>query len=181
MENKKIQKFYFSAGGFSLMEVLIAISMFAFFFVVFSTSILSNKRDSQNMHLELQMLELTEKKMEEIILAPPTFSEALTLAVEKKKFEGNENADFEYTVEWKRLELPNFLEMMEMQQKENDAQSGAQPSTINPQVKTVLEKIQKSFNESLWQLRITVIHLPTQTNYSLTNWMQDATKKVVIP
>lgn len=190
-------------SGFSLFEMLIAFSLFAVFFVVFASSILSNKKDSQYLNTDLILATLAQQKMHETILAPPTLSDQLTLLKpETKKFENDsseysEYKDYTYTIEWKRLELPNMKDLMQLQQQGDASSSGSDaaanssssndPSDANANssnqalaqgTSMLLQKVHDTLKSLLWQVRITTTHVPSNASFVLSTWIRDPNQKV---
>jgi len=109
--------------GFSLFEVLIAISVFAVFFIVFSNSFFQNQRASTELNEELIMSTLAEKIVRETLITPPVMNENLHNSNKKESFEESIYKDYTYTVEWSRLELPNFGELMKLFSEDQEQSS----------------------------------------------------------
>ena len=84
-----VKKLILTNRGFTLLEVMIAMMIFAFFITVFVATQGENLNDSMRMRQELIMQQLCESKINEIIIDPPEFREALTLTKEQKTFEEN--------------------------------------------------------------------------------------------
>jgi prepilin-type N-terminal cleavage/methylation domain-containing protein len=93
-------------SGFTLIEVMIAISIFTVFATVFITGQGYNLLDSGQLKQELIMKDLAENKINEIIVNPPELSDSLTLAPETKDFETN--PDYQYKIEYKKFFVPDM-------------------------------------------------------------------------
>ena len=79
MEKRKISFFKLinDKKGFTLMEVMIAISIFAVFATVFVTGQGYNLLDSSKLKDEMLMKDLCENKINEIITNPPELRDSL--------------------------------------------------------------------------------------------------------
>ena len=97
-----------NSRGFSLMEVMIALTIFSFFITAFMVGHGGNISDSTFMEEELTLRHLCDKKIQSIIINPPEFKESLTLAPESGSFEEDEYKNYEFSVEYQRLEIPNL-------------------------------------------------------------------------
>lgn len=161
-----------SEKGFSLFEVLVAISVFAIFFVVFSSSFFHNKNASMELNEELAMANIAEKTLKEILLSPPTLTESLHKSEKKENFEDAAFKDYQYIVEWSRLEIPNFSELTRLSgdNKDQNAQSSI--------VAKVFKHVQEATKDSIWQLRLTIIHTPTEKKYPVALWFKNPNKEI---
>ena len=91
--------------GFSLIEVLIAITLFAFFVTAFLTAQGYNVSDSALSEEQLMLQQLCERKINELYLDPPKFQNMAMGLKETKTFEENDLKGFEYTLEIKKLTI----------------------------------------------------------------------------
>ena len=73
--------------GFSLLEVMIAITLFAFFVTAYLTGQGYNIEDSRISEEQLILQQLAERKINELIFEPPKFSNATDNSKETKTFE----------------------------------------------------------------------------------------------
>lgn len=167
---KEIAKIHNKDNGFTLIEVLVAMAIFAFFASVFITSQSYNLSKSGQMREEVRVKSLTQSVMDDIIENPPAFSESLTLSPETKSFE--QNPEYQYTVEYKKVVMPDLSGMMgeEEQQADDGGISGIQ--------KSLAEKIKKNLEEMIWQVRVTVVHKESNLSYSLAAWLMNDGAKV---
>lgn len=161
-----------NAKGFSLIEVLIALTIFAVFATAFISSQGSNVVDSARIDEENLIAQLCENKLSEIILNPPEFRESLTLSKETKPFEGEEVKDYEYTIEYRRLKIPNFAKIA--------GESSEEGATSNSAQGKVFDLIKKNIEEMIWQISITVRNKNTDYKYTLTTWLENTAAKVSI-
>ena len=172
--------------GFSLLEVLIAITLFVVFTATFLTSQSYNVSDSVLSEQQLILQQLAEMKINELHLDPPKFQNLSTTGtVETKKFEETELSNFEYKLELKPLVIPDFSQLFG--QGENNAEdpnaSGSdyfdQTSQRNSQLeKLVFSELKKNVEKIIWQARITVTNKETNLNYTLSTWITNYNEKV---
>lgn len=109
MEKRLI--FNLHSKGFSLVEVMIAMTLFALFITAFLMSQGSNISGSINMEEDLTMQALAQRKINEVLLDKPTFTNATENDVETKNFEEEEYKRYKYTIEYVKLEFPNFQQL----------------------------------------------------------------------
>lgn len=152
--------------GMSLIEVMIAMTVFAVFVSVFVMTNGSNLTDSRNFKDELKLRDLASSIINEIIVKPPALTEALTLSPETKPFENDPN--YTYTIEWKKFELPDYTKMMG--EDNNDPQAAFQ--------KKVFEQVKNNMELMVWQLAVEVRSLDTNMGYRLATWIYNHEAKV---
>lgn len=158
--------------GFSLVEVLIALTIFAVFATAFISSQGSNVADSARIDEENLIAQLCENKLNEIILNPPEFRESLTLSKETKGFEAEEIKDYEYTIEYRRLKIPNFAKIAG-----ESGEEGVQSSSSQGKI---FDIIKKNVEEMIWQVSVTVRNKNTDYKFTLTSWLENTQAKVSI-
>ena len=157
--------------GFSLLEVLIAITVFAVFLSAYVVSQGQNLSDSAQLQEDLVLRKLAEEVMNHIIFAPPELSSALTLAPESKKFE-DEYENYEYTIEYKKIEIPNLMELNKQGQEESPLNQNIQKK-IYQQIKTNIENL-------LWQVAVNVKNTTSQRTYTLSTWIKHPKAKIKV-
>lgn len=172
-----------SESGFSLLEVMIAITLFAFFITAFLTSQGYNVSDSETSEQQLILHSLAEKTINEIIINPPRFSNATQNSNEKKKFEETEYSNYEYELEIKKLVIPDFGQLFGSKsgtdEGENDYYSSANQNKRDSNLeKVIFEQLKKNIERMLWQVRITVINKDNGMSYSLSTYLTDYNQKV---
>jgi prepilin-type N-terminal cleavage/methylation domain-containing protein len=160
--------------GFSLFEVLIAISVFAVFFIVFANSFFQNQRASSEINEEMLMSTLAEKIIRETLISPPVMNESLHKSNKKENFEDANYKDYSYSVEWARLELPNFGELMKLSNQ--DQEQDSQQSIVGQ----VFKQVQESTKDILWQLRLTIVHTPSGRQYPVSLWIKNPDKEITL-
>tara|TARA_B100000925_G_scaffold291760_1_gene281244 strand:- start:10471 stop:11028 length:558 start_codon:yes stop_codon:yes gene_type:complete len=161
-----------SQSGFTLIEVLIAMTIFAVF--SFSATVLlgENKSDSLQMRQESVLEDIATELINQAIAAPPEFSKALLLspANEYTKFE--ENKAYEYRYEWHEFKIPD---LSKIQGQDPNEQSDNQNDQVN---KIVFDNIKANLELQIWQLTVIVREVDSKFSYDLTTWVLDKKHKV---
>lgn len=177
-----------SETGFSLLEVMIALTLFAFFVVAYLTSQGYNVSDSQLSEEQLILQQLCERKINELIIDPPKFSNASDNLKETKTFEESELQNFEYTLELKKLTIPDFAQLFaqkgatteEAQDSyEGDYYSESTKNQRNSNVeKMVFEELKKNIERMIWQARVTVRNKETNYTFTLSTFLTNYNEKI---
>ena len=178
-------------SGFSLLEVLIAVLLFSVFYLVYSTSERINLMTSSSWQKDMILLELCDRVISETINKPPPFADSLTLIPETKNFEDAKWQDYQYTIAWKRFELPaNFADLLfsgatgSGDEAEGEAESTTASSTNNSQnaavLKQVFSQVQKNLKNLIWQIKVTVEEKSSKEKYELTHWIRNPDAKVEV-
>lgn len=177
-----------SQKGFSLIEVLIAITLFAFFVTAFLTAQGYNVSDSQLSEQQLVLQQLCERKINELYLDPPKFQNISTELKETKKFDEAELAEFEYTLEIKKLTIPDFAQLFgqkggvseegENAYEGNYLDEGNKNKRNSALEKLVFEELKKNIEKMVWQARVTVTNKETKYSYSLSTWLTNYNEKI---
>jgi prepilin-type N-terminal cleavage/methylation domain-containing protein len=165
--------------GFSLLEVMIAITLFAFFVTAFLTSQGYNVSDSQLSEEQLMLQQLCERKINELHLDPPKYQNLMDGIKETKTFEENDLSNFEYTLELKKMVIPDFAQLFaqkdaasaeakEAYEGDYFSQSGQRNSNLE---KLVFEELKKNIERMIWQARVTVTNKETKYSYTLATWL----------
>ncbi len=175
-------------SGFSLLEVMIAITLFAFFITAFLTSQGYNISDSALSEEQMILQSLAEKKINELFLEPPTFSNATENLKETKKFEEKEFENYEYTLEIKKLSIPDFAQLfgqkgaVSEESKENydgdyynDSNSGRRNASLE---KMVFDELKKNIEKIIWQARVTVTNRESKYSFSLSTYLTNYNENI---
>jgi len=148
-------------SGFTLVEVMIAMTIFALFVTAFLMSQGTNIDNSSMMQEDIILHSLAQRKINEVLIDKPTFTNATENDVDSKNFSEEEYKKYKYTVEYKKLEFPNF------QQLTGTSEENDQNQDPNKAVKKmVFDKLKKNVEQMLWQVQVTITN--TETNYSFT-------------
>lgn len=180
---------FLSAAGFSLIEVLIAITLFAFFVTAFLTAQGFNVSDSALSEEQLVLQQLCERKINELYLDPPKFQNLTVGGIkETKKFEEREFSNYEYTLEIKKLTVPDFAQLFGQKdgvsQEGKDAYDGDYLNSNNSSQrnsgleKMVFEELRKNIEKIVWQARITVTNKETKYSYTLATWLTNYNEQI---
>ncbi len=153
-------------SGFTLLEVLIAMGIFAFFTAAYVTRQSYNLSVSSHLRVENELKVLCQKVMNETIATPRDFSESMLLSPETKTFEKNEN--FEYTIAWSKLKFPEFNQLLS---EEERVEEGAEGSAGVQ--KSLMDQIKNNLQEGLWQLKVTVRNKELNYSYTLSTWIEN--------
>jgi prepilin-type N-terminal cleavage/methylation domain-containing protein len=176
--------------GFSLIEVLIAVTLFAFFVTAFLTSQGYNVSDSQLSEEQLILQQLCERKINELFLDPPKFQNILGTMKETKTFEEKDLSGFEYTLEIKKLTIPDFAQLFGQKGAvSEEAQDSYEGDYLNQGSsnkrnsgleKMVFEELRKNIEKIVWQARVTVTNKETKASYALATWLTNYNEKIQI-
>ena len=154
--------------GFTLLEVMIALTMFSIFLTAFLVSQGGNIASSTLMQEELTLKNLAMTKLNELILEPPAFTESLNGKIDSKNFD-SPYQDYSYIIEWRKLEVPDFQDVLmtgtvSQGDNENNQQLDAIKQLVFTQLKENIEKI-------VWQVRVTVKNRETNFPFSISTWV----------
>ncbi len=164
--------------GFTLIEVLIALLIFAFFIVAFSSGMGNNLLDSASFKEDILLKNLCESKINELIINPPELKESLTLTKETKTFENND--DYTYTVAYKKFPVPDITKLQGKSASSLES-LGNEEDKENQELNT---KIFKTFKENmekmLWQIEVQVKNKITEQSFTLSYWILHPSPEVKI-
>ena len=170
-----------SNKGFSLVEVLIAVMSFAAFMAAFSLTQGNGLTDSERMKEEVNLHTLTEDMLTQIILDPPKFRKSLTLSPETKSFEKEGYENYQYTIEYRELELPDLSKLVDIATGEEEEEDEDPESNGDKAMKQkVFKRIQKNLQKIIWQVIVTVKNKTTGEEYSLSSWLTNSKAKIKV-
>ncbi|MCB9061863.1 MAG: prepilin-type N-terminal cleavage/methylation domain-containing protein [Halobacteriovoraceae bacterium] len=162
-----------SNKGFTLLEVLVATAIFAFFIAAFSSRHSANVLSSNTIREDLILKELCLKALNETMLDPPKFSTSITLAPEAAKV-FDDFPDYEYVIEWKEFDVKPVISMLLGAEEKESAEENATKQALQRLEKPIVENLKKQ----LWQLKITVTNKNTGYFQDLTTWVYDEKAQV---
>ncbi len=171
LENKNL--------GLSLLEVLIATSLFFIFFTAFVSSQADNLLDSQHMTQELFLHNLAENTINDILISPPPLKENGLSKPETKSFEQAGLDDYEYDLEFKPFDIPDGV-MKQFSaglggggedEGGNDGEENQNPQT--QALKLLMKEFQKNLKKALWQVRVTIRNKESGQEYYLTSFLRN--------
>ncbi len=165
---------------------MIAITLFAFFVTAFLASQGYNVSDSALSEEQLILQSLAEKKISLLHLEPPTFSNATENLKETKSFEEKEFENYEYTLEIKKLEVPDFAQLFSQANNSdgsNQDSFGNEESTNSPQrnsniEKIVLNELKENLQKIIWQARVTITNKETKYSFSLSTYLTNYNENI---
>lgn len=157
-----------SQAGFSLMEVMIAVTIFAVFITAFVTAQSGNVGNSVQMNESVILLRLCENKINEAILNPPKFTNLTDKEVETKNFTTEGYKQYKYTIEYKKVEFPDFNSITG--QTEEDTNRQGNDALVK---KTLFKKLKENIEKIIWQVRVEVVNTETLEKYELTSWVDN--------
>ncbi len=153
--------------GFSLLEVMIAMTVFAIFITGFMVSLNNNEADSISFKNENFLNKLCQNKLNEVLLDLPELEESLTLTSKTGNFDEEGYPDYEYKITYKRFEIPN-LNFSESEESKNNYEN------------KVFELMEKNFKELIWQVEVQVKKKGTDFPAILSTWIYNKEAKVEI-
>ncbi len=177
--------------GFSLIEVVIAITIFSFFVTAFLTGIGYNVTDSSLSEEQLKLQLLAERKINELYLSPPKFTNLVTTGFkETKTFEEEDYTGYEYTMEIKKMEMPDFSQLFSQKGAATDEANEANDSDYfnennkyqrNASVeKMIFDQLKKNVEKVIYQARVTITNKETKYAYSLSTFITNYDEKIQI-
>ena len=156
--------------GFSLLEIMIALTIFSVFITVFLTNQSYNISDSTQMEEEIKVHHLCETKINEIFLDPPDFTDSLDGKKEVKSFKLKGYENYSYQILYKKLKLPTFDKLTPPGDELQKGQS--------EQEKIVMDKLKENIEKVVWQLEVTIKNKDTDYEYSLSTWIQNTKAEI---
>lgn len=163
---KELNSSLYKQKGFTLVEVMIAMTIFALFTTAFLMSQGANIDDSAMMQEDLILHSLAQRKINEVLIDKPQFTNATEKDVDSKNFEEDEYKKYKWTVEYKKLKFPNFQQLIGASEEEDAAQDRNQAIK-----KMVFDKLKKNVELMLWQVQVTVENTETNYKYTLSSWI----------
>lgn len=176
--------------GFSLLEVMIALTLFSIFVASYLVSQGYNVSDSALNEEQLMLQQLCEVKLSELYINPPKFINISSSGLkETKKFEESEYSNYEYTVEIKKINLPDFGQLFgskgnasedaQEQNEDNDYFNDANKAQRNSNTeKMVFDTLKKNIERIVWQARITVTNKETKYSYALSTYLTNYNEQI---
>ncbi|MBC7427088.1 MAG: prepilin-type N-terminal cleavage/methylation domain-containing protein [Bacteriovorax sp.] len=164
-------------SGFTLIEVMIAISIFAVFATVFVTGFGYNLLDSGKIKEDILLKDYCENKLNDIISNPPTLSDSLTLTKDTKDVENDSN--YQTIVEFKKFTVPDVTKIMGNPGAEEGGQSEEQSQQAQMQ-KRIFTVYKENMEKMIWQVEVTVRSKLTSETFRLSSWIYNQQADVKI-
>lgn len=162
-------------SGFSLIEVLIAMTVFSMFITAYMVARGQNLTDSSRMSEELVLKKLTERVLNETLLNPPELNPSRSFVPETKRFEDKGFENFEYTIEFQKIELPDLSQIGSGGEEAQDDDNGN--AAIQ---KRIYQQFADNIERIVWQLRVTVKNTDTDYNYILSTFLKNRKAEIKI-
>lgn len=159
-------------AGFTLMEVMIALVIFSVFAAAFVTGQGYNLLDSSKLKEEMLMKDFAENKINEIITNPPELRDALTLSKETKEVEANK--DYQTTVEYKKLFVPDMNKITGETADDKEESAQAQME------KRIFKVFKDNMEKMIWQVEVTVKNKTNDSSFKLSAWIYNQNADVQI-
>ncbi|CBW26139.1 putative exported protein [Halobacteriovorax marinus SJ] len=159
-------KYKLTNDGFTLVEVMISLAIFAVFASAYLTAQGFNISDSTVMREELELKRYAELKVNELIVTPPELKESITLTKETGKFEENDN--FTYSIEYKKFLIPDLNKI-----------TGADEEAQDPNESKIFENVKKNLEKIIWQVEVTVKNETSERSYSVSTWLYNHQAQVM--
>lgn len=155
-------------SGMTLVEVTIAIFLFALFITAFMVGQGDNISDSIAFKGDLLLKDIAEMKMSETLINPPQdfrpSAGKVKVAEEKKKFEDiEEYPDYRYAVQLFKVTIPEYEKITGKSEEENPDQDQAMQ-------KRIFDNFKRNMEQLVWQIVITVEHKPSGASHELSTW-----------
>jgi prepilin-type N-terminal cleavage/methylation domain-containing protein len=166
-----MEKFFMRPNekGFTLIEVMIALAIFAVFITAFVSSQATNLTISARFKEELTLHQLAADKLNEIIVSPPEWSERLELTPETGKFENNEL--YTFSVTYKRFIIPDLSKIQGTEENQGDNQMAQLEQRLFASIKDNMERL-------LWQVEVMVANSESKEEYRLSTWLYNSKGQV---
>lgn len=146
--------------GFSLLEVVVALSIFAVFATAFVQSQGTQVTISMGFQQELKLRNLAQQVINEIIMNPPDLGENLFVGGESKTFENDQN--YSYNIQWTKFTLPDFNKL-KANANEGQGQTGVEGR--------IMEKVRENMERLIFQLEVTIINKENGFSHTVTTWL----------
>ncbi len=168
MKKIKLRALIKSEEGMTLVEVTIAIFLFALFITAFMVGQGDNISDSISFKGDLLLKDIAEMKMNEVIINPPQDfrpgAGKVDVNADKKKFEEiEEYPDYRYAVQLFKVTIPDLEKIQGKPEEENPNQDQAMQ-------KRIFDNFKRNMEELVWQIVVTVEHKPSGATYDLSTW-----------
>ena len=162
-------------SGFTLVEILIALTVFAFFAGAMVFRLTNNVSGSMQMATDLTMHNLAELKMNETLIGKKEFTNATENDPDTGSFEIEGYEKYKFKVQISKLELPDFSQLIG--QGEDEENSDTDNAQTNKVQKLIFEKLKSNIEEMIWQVTVTITG-PEGDEYSLNSWINKSNAKI---
>ena len=157
-------------SGMTLIEVTIALLLFALFVTAYVSSEGNNINASISFKGELLLKDIAEMKMNEELVNPSeTFRPSGgKVAIEPPKDsdfkEIEEYPEYKFAVQYFKITIPELSKITGQEEEENN------PDQNQAIQKRIFDNFKKNMERLIWQMVVTVKHLPSGQTYELSTW-----------
>jgi len=166
-----VKKLIYTEKGFTLIEVLFSLAIFAAFLLGIYVTISHNVSSSILMKEDINLHNLAELKMNEVLLDKKEFTNATATDVDSGSFEIEGFKNYKFEVKITPTKFPDFSQIMGKSEDE-DQGSGDRIQ------KVIFEKLKKNLEEMIWQINITVTNTDNDYSYELKSWVNKSNPKM---
>ena len=161
----------------SLLELLIAMAIFAVFGVAFMSGIGQNIFISGMNKQDAKLIELAENKINEVIIDPPQLRETLLEGKpDVNKFDNHPG--YSYSVVIKKITIPDYDKLSGNEEGIGDG--GETGSSTNMIKQKAFSFIKNSMEKLVWQIRVTVYHQESGLKHTLSTWIYNRSDDIRI-
>ncbi len=162
-----VRKITNNSNGFSLIEVMIALAIFAVYSVgiIFTQS--ANIDSSVRLKSDLITQNLAILKMNESLVDIKKFTNATEKDTDSGNFDIEGFKQYKFLVEYKKNKFPDFSALI----GKSDEEGESAPDQQSAVKKAIFEKLKTNMETMLWQIRVTVTNPETKTSTELTSWV----------
>ncbi len=156
----------------TLVEVLVAMTLFAVVSVSIVHVVSNGVNSSVLMRDTMELHHLARLKMEEILVQQNKFNAGTENDVKTGNFELENYKDYKYKIQFKKIEFPELSQIMG--QEESEQEDSGQASLK----KMIFGKIKKNIEQMIWQVHIEVTDPTGEQNYELDAWVTNPEAKL---
>jgi prepilin-type N-terminal cleavage/methylation domain-containing protein len=167
-----VKKIIQGQKGFSLIEVMIALTIFGVYVTAMIMSQTNNVGSSIRMSQDLVLHNLAEMKMSETLIGSKEFTNATENDVDSGSFDIEGFKNYKYKVSIKKTEFPDFSQIMG---KSEDDEADNKNSAVQ---KLIFEKMKKNVEEIIWQVNVQIINSDNEQTYELNSWINKSNAKI---
>lgn len=162
--------------GFSLIEIMIALTIFSVYSVAMIYRQSNNVTGSIQMSEDLILHNLAELKMNEVLIGKRNFSNIEEKDPETGVFEIEGYELYKFKVLIKKTQFPDFSQIMGQEDEQEKSSSGNKNE--NAIQKLIFKKLKKNIEEIIWQVTVTTTAPHSDYSYSLNSWINKSNPKL---
>lgn len=175
MAEGTLKKLLNNKSGFTILEVIIAITIFAVFATAFVQGTGYNLLDSGRLKEDILLKDYCENKLNDIITNPPELRETITLAPETKDVEGDTN--YQTIVTYKKFFVPDMTKIQGKGDNEEQSEEESQQAQMEKRIFAVFKE---NMEKMLWQVQVTSKNKITGESFTLATWLMNPNADVKI-